>query len=300
MKDFVAAICPINLDILYAGLPRVPGLGEEVFAKQFDFQMGGGSTASVITLTRLGVDARLGTFLSDDPMSYFAQKILDENNVKYQNLYQGNGRPIRVTSIASFPQDRYFLSYFPDESEFECTDEQVYSFLTGSKVCQADRVHDSVLKRLKKEGTRIVFDVGWRDDLDIENLKGILQYVDVFTPNDKEAVKMTEKSTPEEALEVIDRFVKHAIVKIGKKGCITKLDGRIIHVPALDVFKTVDTTGAGDAFLGGVMYGLYNDWDIVQCMRMGNITGGYSTTELGCCKAHLTLDKAMELMSHYK
>ena len=299
MGSFVAAICLINIDILYAGLPRIPALGEEVCAKAFDVQLGGGATASLVTLSRLGLDSRLGTFLSDDPMSIFAKNKLNENKVDYVNFYRGKNMPVIVTSIATFPEDRYFLSYFPDKCELEYTDEELYSFLSGAKVCVGVQGHHEVLKKLREEGTKIVFDIGWSDDLDIEDLKDTLKYVDVFTPNAKEALKMTGKSTPEEALEVISRYVEHAVVKTGKNGCITRLGAGMIHVPALDIFEPVDTTGAGDAFLGGVMYGLYQDWSIEKCMQMGNITGGYSTTELGCFKAHLTIEKAMEYMNIY-
>jgi ribokinase len=111
---------------------------------------------------------------------------------------------------------------------------------------------------------------------------------------------MTGKATVEEALEVISQYVEHAIVKIGKKGCLTKVGNEILHVPALDVFRAVDTTGAGDNFLAGVMYGMMQDWDIETCMKMGNIVGGYSTTELGCSKAHLTLDKAIKYLKLYE
>ncbi len=299
MNRFAAAIGWINIDIIYAGIPRMPELGEEVLAKEFDLQLGGGPPATLITLSRLGIDARLGTFLSDDFMSDFAKRILERNGVTYKNFYRGSDIPIAVTSVVTFPQDRCFISYFPDKRKLVCTDEEVYDMFTGAGVCIAVEGHSEVLKKLRREGTIIVYDIGWSDDLDIENLKNILKYVDVFTPNSKEAMKMTGKSTPEEALEVISRYVEHAIVKLGKDGCITKMGNKIIHVPALDIFSPVDTTGAGDAFLAGVMYGLLQGWDIEKCMKMGNITGGYCTTELGCCKAYLTIEKAMQYMNYY-
>ena len=299
MNSFVAAISIINIDILYSGLPRIPNLGEEVYADEFDLQLGGGAAASLITLARFGVDSRLGTFIADDFLSTYARNILETNHINLMNLYKGEKIPVAVTSIASFPQDRYFISYFPDKNKLKASDEEVYALCSGARVCIGVDGHSDVFARLRKEGTIVAYDVGWSDDLNIENMKDILKNVDVFTPNEKEALKMTGKSTPEEALEVLSRYVDYAIIKIGKKGCITKRGGKTVHVPGLEIFEPVDTTGAGDAFLGGVMFGLYEGWDIEKCMKMGNITGGFSTTRLGCFKAYLTLEKAMDYMEMY-
>jgi sugar/nucleoside kinase (ribokinase family) len=300
MKPFVSAIAPINIDILYSGLLRVPNLGEEVYSKQFETQLGGGPTATIIALARLGVHCEFGTFLSNDLMSIFASDVLKQNNVMFKNLYKGSNTPVIVTSIASFPEDRFFISYVPEWKEIDGSDEEIYQLFTGSKVCRGIDGHNEVLKKLKDEGTRITYDVAWSDNLNIESLRETLQYVEVFTPNEAEALKMTGKATVEEALEVISRYVEKPIIKIGKDGCITKVGNKFLHVPALDVFQAVDTTGAGDNFLAGIMYGMMQDWEIETCMKMGNIVGGYSTTELGCNKAHLTLDKAMEYMGLYE
>ena len=72
------------------------------------------------------------------------------------------------------------------------------------------------------------------------------------------------------------------------------INGQIVTVPSLSVFKAIDTTGAGYAFLGGIVYGLLNNWDIVECMKLGNVLGGHATTEYGCSKAYLTKEKAEE------
>jgi ribokinase len=299
MRQFTAAVAPINIDILYSELPRIPKLGEEVYSKQFDLQLGGGPTATIVALARLGVCCEFGTFLSNDLMSLFAKGVLEHNGVKHKNLYKGSEIPVLVTSIASFPEDRFFITYCPEWKQFDCSDEELYSLFSGSKVCRGIDGHNDLLKKLRKEGTKIVYDVAWSDDLNIEALKDTLKHVDVFTPNDKEAMKMTGKASAVEALEVISRYVEHAIVKVGKEGCITKIGNRLLRISVLDVFNAVDTTGAGDNFLAGVMYGMMQDWDMEKCMRMGNIVGGHSTTELGCSKAHLTLEQAMKFMKMY-
>lgn len=296
---FAAAMAPVNIDILYSGLSRLPNMGEEVFSKQFEIQLGGGPVATIVALSRLGINCTLGTFLSNDFMSFFARRELEQNGVIYKNLYRGEKVPVIVTSIASFIGDRCFITHCPEHSEFKTDENDIYNLFSGSKVCRGFDGHNDIIRRLKDEGTQIAYDVSWEDDLNINKFKDILRFVDVFTPNEKEAIKMTGTSSAESALEAISRYVKNTIVKTGKDGCITKIGNSIVHVPVPDVFNAIDTTGAGDNFLAGVMFGMLNDWGIVECMKMGNIAGGYSTTELGCSKALLTLDKAMKYMKLY-
>lgn len=62
------------------------------------------------------------------------------------------------------------------------------------------------------------------------------------------------------------------IVKLGKEGALVWLEGRAVPVPPWD-FPHLDSTGAGDAFLGGVSYGLSQGWDILHAVELGNYTG---------------------------
>ena len=62
MRGEVRAIAPLYTDLIYSGFDALPAPGEEVYTKAFDLQLGGGAAAIPITLSRMGVPARLGTF----------------------------------------------------------------------------------------------------------------------------------------------------------------------------------------------------------------------------------------------
>ena len=51
--------------------------------------------------------------------------------------------------------------------------------------------------------------------------------------------------------------------------------------------------------MAGVLYGVYQGWPLVRCLQMGNVFGGYSTTQPGCYKAGLTLAQAMDYLRDY-
>lgn len=278
----VGVICPVTVDCLFAGFDTFPVPGEEKYANRFEMQLGGGSVVIPVRLHQLGVPAKFGTFFGNDTLSSCARTLLKKQGfTDYTNLYRGDGCPVIISSVFSLPEDRCFLTYSENYTDKDLPPQQVYDFLKGCKICFAPE-DPLVAEKLHRDGTLLVFDVGWHDDLDIHDYKELLKSVDYFTPNEKEALKMTGCDTVEDALRCLQQYVSCPIVKTGKTGCVA-FDGRdFVRAAAVDSLQAVDTTGAGDNFLTGLVYGLYHDLPLQRYMQIANITGGLSTTGLGC------------------
>lgn len=72
-------------------------------------------------------------------------------------------------------------------------------------------------------------------------------------------------------------------------GCLVMEEGQITQVPTLPLEGPVaDTTGAGDAFIAGLMYGLYHDAPLTRCVALGNIMGGVCVQHVGCLTGRIT------------
>jgi ribokinase len=287
VRSFVAAMGLLNVDIIYSGMPRIPAEGEEVFSTGFDLQLGGGPAATLINLRRLGVPARLGAFLGEDPFSRFARGVLDASGVPYENLHDGPGGALTVTSIISTARDRTFVSHRPCDAQSAVPAERAYALYRGCSIAYVPLGHDEVCERLKREGAVIVLDSTWRDDLSLELYERAFAYVDYFTPNEKEACRITGADNALDAIRVLARHVPRPIVKLGADGCLFCDDAGIYHVPAVREFGSVDSTGAGDAFLAGLLYGLFHGCSLERAVRLGNITGGKCVTGVGCLTEYL-------------
>lgn len=305
MDNHIASMGKICIDLIYSDVERLPRLGEEVFSKGFTITLGGGPPATTIALHRLGIPVRLGTFLGNGQFSRMAQKKLKEEfKVNYINLYQGDEpEPLIITSVISTGDERSFVSYQPGHTDnskqekFYATEAQVYALYKGCRIAYVTLGYDDVWKRLKKEGSILVMDSAWHDDLHIDQYKNVFQYIDYFTPNEKEAPKLTNTNSPEEALDVLAEYIPNPIVKLSKNGSIIKEDGKTVHIQAASQFESIDATGAGDAFLAGLMYGIYKGYSTREAVVLGNITGGNCVTQIGCLTADM--DEAA-LLSHYE
>lgn len=179
MRGEVRAIAPLYTDLIYSGFDALPAPGEEVYTKAFDLQLGGGAAAIPTTLSRMGVPARLGTFLGPDAISRLAASLLEENGLKqYENLYRGEGRPVVVSTVFSYGGDRSFLSFGDAVTQADLTDEACYSFLKGAAIAFAPQSRPEVVKKLHADGTVLLYDIGWTPGMQLADYTDILQYVD--------------------------------------------------------------------------------------------------------------------------
>lgn len=294
---FIAGAGATNIDLLYENMPKIPDVGEEVYTNSFSLQIGGGLPATLINLGRLGIDARIATELGNDMFSVFAKEQFKKNNVSPTNLYIGNDIPLNITSAIILKNDRSFITYGkgtinPDDK----AKEEFYSIAKGAKIClMAPGGFLEVYKKLKSEGTVMVLDMGWDDDLTFEKYDELLSVADYYTPNQKEALKITGCNNAKDAAYTLKKYFDKVVVKVDKDGCIGIDGDEYFFCPSLEQYKNVDSTGAGDAFLAGFTYGLFHDYRLKDCIEFGNITGGKAVTAVGALSAYVNEKELLEI-----
>lgn len=300
MKVDITALNLLTIDLIYSELDRLPGLGEEISTPRFSLALGGGPVAALVAASRLGAKVKLATSLGTDRFSDIARGFLAEEGLPYQSfdtvLHTGHSL-VNISSVMSLKgSDRSFISYFPDTTFYTSPTEEVFQALREGAYCIATVPNADLFRRLKAAGCRIAYDVSWSDGLCVEALAEALSSVYLFTPNEKEALKLTGTGDAQAALLQLKKYVEQPIVKLGKDGAIFLRGDKIVHCPPF-AFSAIDTTGAGDAFLGGVLYGLSQGWDMMDCVRLGNYTGGKATTGIGCMTARPSMEEYEALCS---
>lgn len=296
--NFAAGYGKTNVDLLFDKMPRLPDEGEEIYTDKFSLCIGGGVPGTMITLSRLGVHTRTVTELSDDMFSRFAKEEFQKAGVEPVNVFKGKNIAVNITAAAITPKDRTFVSYGNEENAVEAED--VYNALKGAKAVAMHTGFPEVYDRLKKEGTTVILDTGFYDDMTLEGYENILNIADYFLPNRTEALKLTRTDDPREAAKVLSKYLDTAIVKLDKDGCLIYKDGKFTFVGSIDEFVRVDSTGAGDAFFAGFMYGIMKGEPIEKCVLYGNITGGKCVTAVGCTTAYLTEEELLAMAEKYK
>ncbi len=298
---FIAGAGATNVDLLYQGMERIPDVGEELYCKDFSLQLGGGLPATLINLGRLGIETKIATELGTDIFSNFAKEKFLENNVEPTNLYSGNNIPLNITSAIILPKDRTFFTY--GKGSIEPDDEakeKFYNIAKGSKITmmQLGGFLD-VYRKLHYEGTILVLDTGWDDEMSFEKYNDYLEIADYYTPNQKEAMKISATDNPKDAAYALKKYFDKVVVKVDKDGCIGIDNDEYFFVPSIEEFHNVDSTGAGDAFLSGFMYGIFHNYSLKESVLFGNFTGGKAVTAVGALSAYLSEKELLDLKAKY-
>ncbi len=129
----------------------------------------------------------------------------------------------------------------------------------------------------------------------ISRLEPIIRKAYVFMPNAIELALLTgEIDYCKGADSMIGRGVKIVAVKLGSDGCYVTDGGERHRIEPFKV-KVVDTTGAGDAFCAGFLYGLLSDKNLFDCGRLGNFVASWCITKMGA-RMGLPFAKDLELL----
>lgn len=284
----------LNIDLIYSGLERLPDEGEELYSDGFVMRLGGGAPATLVNLSRLGIETVLQTEIGADCFSEFASKELNKTSLHINNVYR-DGFAVNITTAMLTPKDRTFVSYGEAKKPAPTMLSSLYDSAKKAKICVMEEGYLSVYKRLKSDGVLLAMDWGCNEKMPLSVYKEYFSVADYFLPNRKEALALTGESTVESAAKWLSDYFKNVIIKLDSEGCYVYSDGKGEVVPSTKV-EHCDSTGAGDAFFAGFLYGLYKDFPVKTAVRCGNITGGKCVTDYGCLTAYYNEEELLRIL----
>jgi len=139
-----------------------------------------------------------------------------------------------------------------------------------------------VLQRVKRMGLKVALDLSNFNIVNGYNslLHNVIpEYVDILFSNESEAEAYTGLEA-ENAIREIVKQVDISIVTIGAKGALAASGDAVVHVPATNI-KPVDTTGAGDNFAAGVLFGYSSGASLLQSAKIGSLLSSYVIRTVG-------------------
>jgi sugar/nucleoside kinase (ribokinase family) len=193
-----------------------------------------------------------------------------------------------ATTFISQDAERTFATYLgaaammtPDELDPKVFDQYDCIHVEGYLIFN----HDLILKVCqiaKEKGLKISMDMASYNiiEANYDFVKMLLtDYVDIIFANEEEAKAFTGKEG-KDALEVLAEYCPVAIVKVGKEGSFIKMNGEVTQVGVIPV-KAVDTTGAGDIYAAGFLYGLMNDYTPTKAGELAAYLAGRVIEHMG-------------------
>lgn len=250
--------------------------------KDLKFQVAAGGSASntINGLARLGVDCGYIGKIGKDPYGELFKIEMESNHIRPILMYGKNQTGTAIT-LLSIDAERTFATCLGAALELTADDLKEdhfkgydYFHIEGYLVQNHDLILKAVQTAAKK---RIIVSLDMASynvvEANKEFLKDILEkYVDIVFANEEEAKTLTGKE-PEEAAHILGGYCRIAAVKIGKKGSWIKNGRELTRIKGIQsVVK--DTTGAGDLYASGFLYGLLEKYDMATCGNIGSLVGG--------------------------
>jgi sugar/nucleoside kinase (ribokinase family) len=270
-------------DLIFTGLPELPRLGADMFGSGFDM-VPGAVFYTALALHRLGLRTGWACDFGDDFCSRFVIDAARREGID-DRLFRHHPRSLRRISVAfSYAHDRGFISYqdeLPKISPIPLIERHRPRCVMLSHLHYGDELLE-LAAATHRYGGLVYMDCQARPNTIAQpEVAAALRAVDFFAPNAAEALHLTGAASVEAALATLATLVPTAIVKRGAEGAIARRGEEVAQAPALAV-DVLDTTGAGDCFNAGFVYGYLRGMSLEACLRRGNVCGGLSTTARGC------------------
>ena len=279
----------LNVDIIFAGLERLPELGTEALAEDLSLRVGG-STANVAAfVAQLGMKVAMVARVGMDLYGEFALRETVDLGVDIRHIRADGALKTGASAALSTREDRAFVTYLGsiagvrredigDELLASSRHLHVGSFFLQDRL----RPHtQGLLRSARAVGATVSLDPGYdpRNRWD-SGLKESLAHVDVFLPNDIEAMRITERGSIPEAGAALTERCRTVAIKAGAEGAWGFQGEETIHLLPPEV-TVVETTACGDAFNAGFLFAFLTGRSLAECLAAGNLCGATMATVPG-------------------
>jgi fructokinase len=308
----VVALGELLIDFTPAGISNA---GNELFEKN-----PGGAPANVLAaVSKLGKSTAFLGMVGEDQFGIFLKEVLKKNGINVTGMKFSK----EINTTLAFVHldekgDRSFSFYRKPGADMMLTKDDIdYDVIKNSKIFHFGSISMTdepsrsatlaAVEFAKANGLIISYDPNFRPPLwksagdAVENMKVGLKYADILKISEEELELITGiKDMDKGAAMLYDMGVKVVLVTLGPRGCFYRYKGGTGRLDTYDT-KVVDTTGAGDSFLGGVLYRLSEKRleDICQLPKdefediidFSNAIGSLTATKKGAIPAMPTLEE---------
>ncbi len=248
----------------------------------------GGSAANTMNgLSNLGTDTGFIGKVSEDRFGKILEEDMVNNGIK-PFLLKSNAPTGLAVALVSPDFERTFavnLGCAIELSSEDITSEMFsgYDFfhIEGYMVQNQELLREAVVLA-RENNVKVSLDLASFDVVqdNLSFLKEMIsEYVDIVFANENEAKAFTNMD-PEQALHEISKTCEVSIVKIGEKGSLINHQGNTHTIGVIEV-KSIDTTGTGDLYAAGFLYGMAKNIPLQKCGLIGSLLAGKVIEVLG-------------------
>jgi len=304
-KQFdVLVVGELNVDLILNAIDSFPEMGKEKIARQMTLTLGSSSAIFASNLSSLGARTAFAGKIGNDAFGTLVKESLEAKKVNTDFIITSSKLNTGATIVLNYSEDRAMVTYPGAMEDLTIND------LDESVIKSSGHLHFSsyFLQPGIQEGLISLFktakDNGLTTSLDMQwdpaekwnfNYREILPFVDVFLPNEQEALLLTQEKVLENAIKKLTCDAGLVVVKLGSKGSIAATDNKSVFKQSYFNNNVVDAIGAGDSFNAGFIYKFINGCNVDECQEFANLTGAVNTTAAGGTTAFESYDQVVKI-----
>jgi len=303
----VACVGTYIVDVLGRPVSELPRGQQGSILDEIRITPAGTSGGTIVDLARLGAVATAIGAIGRDLAGDFLIRALEAEDIDTSHLVRKDGVQTSATMLPIHPDGSRPAWHVPGANSTFTLDDVAWDVIE-----QCDVVHvggltalpgidgapaGEILRRAREHGALTTADfLGVRGDGVEAQLAHSLPHVDIFMPNDGEAMMVAGDPDVETAARRLrDLGARCVIVKCGADGCLIADDDGERRLPAHNA-PVVDTTGCGDAFCAGVIVARCAGWEIDDAARLACATGALNMRGLGSDAGARDVDEAITFL----
>ena len=295
----------INPDLILTDPQLEPRFGQaEIIVKDAALTPGSSSVIVACGAARLGLKVAFVGVAGDDVFGNFMLEALKARRVDISNVIIDPNQSTGFTVILNRVTDRAMLTHLGAINAL--TADQV----TDDLLAQSHHLHiasyflqtrlqpdiPNLFRRARVLGLTTSLDTNWDPSEQWTGVHDLLPLVDVFLPNENEAIALAKMDSVMDSARKLGVNSKIVAVKMGAEGGMAVAGATVVQAPAIPV-EVVDTVGAGDTFDAGFIYGFLAGWSLEKSLRLGISCGSLSTGKPGGLEGQPTLAEALGVIS---
>jgi sugar/nucleoside kinase (ribokinase family) len=297
----VLTLGDLCVDLILADNDIIPEFGqkEKIFS-DYSIEMGGSCSIFACQTAKLGLNTTLIGSVGADIFGELICSTLKDSGVSIERIKTDQNIRTGMSVVLNRYNDRAILTYKGSIDAVDVNDisdkilQSVRHFHVGSYFLmkKIQPYYVEILKKLKVNGATVSLDTNWDPEGKWnDGLWEIMPYIDVFFPNENEAIAITGEKDIYQAVKRLTKEVPLLVVKRGKDGAAAYTDKTSFTAKALPVETVIDTVGAGDSFDGGFIYGFLSGRTIKESLDIGCICGSLNTRKAGGVKGQPAVDE---------
>ncbi|PWB72526.1 MAG: ribokinase [Anaerolineales bacterium] len=297
----ILVVGSLNADLVVR-TPRFPQPGETISGEDLQVIPGGKGANQAVAAVRLGANVSMLGRVGRDNFGNFLLENLDQNKVDTKLIRRDDASTgTAIIVLDSNGQNSIVLSAGANgkvsPSDVEHASFSDFNLLLLQLEIPTPTVY-SAAQRAKESGVRVLLNPAPAKELPDD----LIALADFLIPNETELSLLTGTdvkdipSAEQAAKKLRERGAKHVIVTLGEKGALLVTGGQTTHINSYKV-DVVDTTAAGDAFIGGFATSVLQNKSLEESVRFGCACGALTATKFGAQPSLPTKEEVERFMS---